>query len=346
METQYYDGTKLLSLKDVNGQQPEIYICCSNRSAGKTTFFGRYFVNRWKNHGEKFILIYRYNYELSDVADKFFKEIKFLFFPDDEMESKSRAKGIYHELFYNGDPCGFAVSVNNADQLKKMSHLFSDCKRMLFDEFQSESNHYCDNEIQKFQSLHTSIARGSGDQVKYLPVFMLGNFVTLLNPYFIALGISERLNIKTKFLKGNGYVVEQGFYECVADRQRQSGFNRAFENSDYVQFTTEKMYLNDNSAFISAPAGSSKYLCTLKCDGINYAVRSYPEAGIVYCDKNYDVSFPVKITVSADDHQLNYIMLKKNDLLINLLRWYFEHGCFRFKDLQCKQAILKTCAFR
>ena len=29
----YYDGTKLLSLKDINGNTPELYICTSNRSA-------------------------------------------------------------------------------------------------------------------------------------------------------------------------------------------------------------------------------------------------------------------------------------------------------------------------
>ena len=34
----YYDGTKLLSLQDINGNKPEIYMCTSNRSAGKTTF--------------------------------------------------------------------------------------------------------------------------------------------------------------------------------------------------------------------------------------------------------------------------------------------------------------------
>ena len=54
-----YDGTKLLSLKDINGKKPEIYICTSNRTAGKTTYFNRYFVNRFIKYSEKFILLYR-----------------------------------------------------------------------------------------------------------------------------------------------------------------------------------------------------------------------------------------------------------------------------------------------
>ena len=47
MEQKYYDGTKLLSLMDINGKRPEIYISTSNRSAGKTTYFNRFFVNRF-----------------------------------------------------------------------------------------------------------------------------------------------------------------------------------------------------------------------------------------------------------------------------------------------------------
>ena len=76
----YYDGTKLLSMKDINGNKPEIYISTSNRSAGKTTYFNRFFVNRFLDKDEKFALLYRFNYELDDCADKFFKDISTLFF--------------------------------------------------------------------------------------------------------------------------------------------------------------------------------------------------------------------------------------------------------------------------
>ena len=163
---QYYDGTKLLSMQDMNGNKPEIYISTSNRSAGKTTYFNRLCVNRFLDKGEKFALLYRFNYELDDCADKFFKDISALFFPNMEMESKRRASGIYHELFLDSKSCGYAISLNSADQLKKYSHLFSDVCRILFDEFQSETNHYCTDELRKFQSIHTSIARGNHSQVR------------------------------------------------------------------------------------------------------------------------------------------------------------------------------------
>ena len=99
MLQKYYDGTKLLSLKDINGNKPEIYLCVGNRSSGKTTYFNRWAVNRFNKYGEKFAIIYRYNYELDDCADKFYKDISCLFFPGTIMESVRKDSGIFHELF-------------------------------------------------------------------------------------------------------------------------------------------------------------------------------------------------------------------------------------------------------
>ena len=151
----YYNGAKLLSMKDARGEDPEIYICTTNRTAGKTTFFSRKLINGHKKKGKKFALLYRYISELDDCASKFFKDIGGLFFPGDHFSSRGRAKGIYHELFLNEKPCGYALALNAADKIKRYSHLFSDIDEMYMDEFQSETNDYCPDEIRKFRSVHT-----------------------------------------------------------------------------------------------------------------------------------------------------------------------------------------------
>ena len=341
----YYDGTKLLSLTDINGNRPEIYMCTTNRTGGKTTYFGRLVVNRFIDKREKFGLLYRYNYELDDCAEKFFKDIGELFFNGYTMTSKKRAKGIYHELYLNGEPCGYAVSINSADQVKKNSHFFSDVKRLIFDEFQSESNTYCPNEIKKFISVHTSMARGQGEQNRYLPVYMLSNPVSIINPYYVELGISSRLTDETRFLRGDGFVLEQGFVESAADAQKSSGFNKAFSRNSYVAYSSESVYLNDNKAFVDRPQGVGRYMATLKYNGQTYGIREFAEAGVIYCDDRADETFPLKITVTTEDHELNYVMLKRNDLFLFNLRYYFERGCFRFKDLRCKEAVLKSLSY-
>lgn len=343
--SKYYDGTKLLSMKDINGNKPEIYMCTTNRTGGKTTYFGRLCVNRFLDKGEKFALLYRYNYELDNCANKFYKDISNLFFKGTTMTNKRRASGIFHELFIDNKSCGYAISLNSSDQLKKYSHLFSDVSRILFDEFQSESNHYCADEIKKFISIHTSIARGNGEQIRYVPVYMIGNTVSVINPYYVEMNISARLKSDTKFLRGDGYVLEQGYVASASKAQQESGFNRAFSKNSYVAYSTQGVYLNDNTAFIDRPDGVGRYLATLKYMGKEYGIREFAEQGVVYCDDKPDNTFKLKITVTTDDHAINYVMLKRNDFLLSNLRYLFERGCFRFKDLRCKEAILKTLSY-
>ena len=348
----YYDGTKLLSLQDLDGNRPEIYICTANKTAGKTTFFNRLDFNGFKKKKNKFMLIYRFNYELDNCAEKFFKDINGLFFPEWSMYSIKRARGIYHELFARygddeeGESCGYAVALNNVDQIKKMSHLFSDTTSMTFDEFQSETNHYCTDEVSKLIALHTAVARGQGKMVRYVPIYMIGNPVSILNPYDTALGITERLGEKTRFLRGHGYVMEQGFNETASKALLSSGFARAFSSEDkYIAYSAQGVYLDDQKTFIEQPKGRSKYLTTIRCDGREYAVRSFPEEGIIYCDNHPDESYPSKIAVTTEDHNINYVMLKANDMFLQQLRFFFDRGCFRFKDLRCKNAILKALSY-
>lgn len=342
---EFYDGTKLLSMLDINGKKPELYISTTNRSAGKTTFFGRYFVNRFLLHNEKFMLLYRYSYEMDNCSEAFFKDIGSLFFKNHKMENKSVSKGMYHELFIDDKPCGYAVAINGADKVKKRSHVFNDVTRILFDEFQSETNAYCPDEVNKFLSIHKSVARGQNQQRRYVPVFMLSNLISLLNPYYIELGISERLTKATKYLKGNGFVLEQGFNESASNAEKTSGIYQAFSSNVYSKSNTEMFYLNDNSNFIEKISGSSKYIATLKYNNKLFSLKEYSENSIIYCDTSVDETYPIKICIDTADHSLNYVMLQRNNLFIQQMRLLFERGCFRFKNLECKTCVYKLLSY-
>lgn len=351
---EYYDGGKLLSLMDLHGNKPEVYVSTSNRSAGKTTFFNRWAFRRWLRKREKFALLYRYNYELPDAADQFFKDIQGLFFSAYRMRAEKRGNGVFYELFAGGiddedeelESCGYALALNYADQYKKKSHLFSDVTKIIFDEFQSETNHYCPNEITKFISIHQSLARGRGEQSKYLPVIMISNPVSMINPYYMYWDIGSRLDDKTTFLRGDGWVLEQGYVESAAEAQKQSAFNRAFADHKYVAYASENVYLNDSLAFIDKPEGAGKYICTLAFEGREYGVREFAQEGIMYCDSHADHTYPIKIAVTTEDHDINYVMLRKNDRFLSVMKFFFERGAFRFRDLQSKKALMTAVSYK
>ena len=153
--------------------------------------------DKYLKNEEEFMILYRFNYELSECNHKFFDDIKSIFFSNYEVDMKLHAKGKFAELTENEKTIGWAVCLNDADIIKKYSHVFCKVTRIIFDEFQSETNHYCNDEITKFISIHQSVARGGGKQSRYVPVYMIGNFVSLLNPYYTKLGISNRLNTNT-----------------------------------------------------------------------------------------------------------------------------------------------------
>ena len=352
MDNIYYDGTKLLSLLDINGNKPEIFMVTGTRTAGKTTYFRRLVFNRYVKKRTKFIVLVRWGYQLNDIEESFFKDIRELFFPFLSMTSKSIVNGKFKELFVypNGqeelaESCGYAIAINDAGIVKENSHLFTDADCMMFDEFQNIDNHYCPDEIKKFRSIHTSIARGHGKQVRYVPVYMMSNAVSLLNPYYSSMGISVRLQPNTKFLKGKGYVLEVTYNENASKAMRDSGFNQAFEDDEVLEHEANNRYLNDNFAFIEKMTGTNRYLCTIKYENKEYAIRSYDEQGIIYCDSNADSSFPTRFCVTTADHQVNYVMLKNNDFFFAKMRYFFKKGCFRFRDIQCKEAIIRTLAY-
>ena len=348
----FYNGQKLLSLMDLNKQKPEIFISTSNRSAGKTTYFGKMVVDNFLKQGKKFGLLYRYAYEIAGVADKFFSDIRGLFFPNFIMTAEAREKDTFTELFIeeagkenSKRSCGYALALNKADNIKKCSHLLSDTSILLFDEFQTESGQYATNEVQKLQSIHTSLARGNGEQVRYLPVILISNFVSLLNPYYTALHISERLQQDTNYLRGEGWVLEQGFNDSASKAQKESAFNRAFGETAYNKFSAEKFYLNDNKSFVKKMTGRNSYIMTLKYDGEYFGFRFYTDSRILYISTSADLTSPKKYACRLEDMDEETNLVSTIPLYVVKLRDAFNAGQFRFQNMKCKSALFSIISY-
>lgn len=342
----YYDGTKILSLKDVRGEQPELVMVDGTRTAGKTTYFNRWFVNKFIKKKEQFMLLYRYQYELSCVSNTFFGDIGNLFFPEYHMTEESAMRGGIKILYLNDEVCGYAVYINNPDIIKKNSHMFSGVQRMLFDEFQTESGNYCQDEVSKLFSVHTSVARGRGEQVRFVPVYMLSNSVSIINPYYSHLGIHKRLKSDTRFLKGDGWVLERCYNEGAKNAQLSSAFNRAFSNTKYASYSREGVYLNDNDAFIDRPDGLTQYLLTFVDNGKWFSVKKIVESDLIYCDNRVDKTYPIKIVRDVADHREGFTMIDSGTIMVMNLKKIFMEGRMRFKDLECKNAILDLLSIK
>jgi hypothetical protein len=172
-EIHYYNPKHILSMKDLDGDEPTIYMVTTNRSAGKTTAFLKKSLVDFKKSGAQTVLLYRYQYELSAAGDIFKDVLALNFELGIDMKVKSCASGLFYQLFLDDKPFGFSVALSNPDSLKKYSPVFADVQHIIFDEFQSEKGNYLPKEIEKFQSIYLTIARGGGAQSRDVKVLIV-----------------------------------------------------------------------------------------------------------------------------------------------------------------------------
>lgn len=338
----YYDGTKLLNIKDINGNKPSILGCDGNRGCGKTVYFNRYAINRFKKHGEKFIILYRYKCELENVASKFFGDIGGLFFPDDVMTEKSQEHGLYVELKLNKITCGYAMAINSAYKLKKLSHLFTDVALILFDEFQNDM--YVPNEVTKFITIYESVARGHGQAVRDVKVILMCNHISDMNPYYRAWGLVKGCSETIEgFIKGEGVVIEKVQNYEVVNAKITQGFFQAFSDTKAIQHSLYNKSLLETSAFIEEIKDSNfTYLCNFECDGHMFALKSPSNHDKVsyYFTNKVDYKVKARYVFSMTDHNNETVMTGAIKETIDILKRCFEMGRLRFSDVETKTYAL------
>lgn len=333
----FYNFSKLNNAKDINGKSPDVLIVSSNRNDGKTTSISKFLLNKYIETGEKFLLLYRFKYEIDDIADKFFSNLKQLWFQDDEMTEDSFGKGNFVRLLLNDNECGYACAINSAEQVKKYSHFFYDVTTMFFDEFQSETGKYLPNEIAKIYSIHTSIARGPNKQVRRVRLILSGNNISLCNPYYLHFGITERLKSNTKFLRGNGWVLEKRFNKEASKAHSESAFVQAFGvDTKYSNTLLTEKALLDSENFISKLDGKISYLAGFKLNDEYYSLHTNNVN--VLLKRGADTQRQT-YACTPDDHDTGTLYI--NARVANMLMQWYENAIMRFQNQMCKSAFFK-----
>lgn len=344
---EYYDvNYKLYNMLDINKRKPEIYMADGNRTAGKS-FSIKYKLMKdvLGNPEEKqFMYIYRYKDDMPGCSECFFGDVVDEKYDGAEYGEQKIASGKIIQLLFEGKEVGFAVALSIARKYKPMSALFRDVGNMFFDEYQDEDNIYLPGEPDKLVGLHTTVARGKGKHVRYVPLFMASNTVSILNPYYSVFGINKRLKENTRYLRGDGWVFERTFNKNASEAFQESGFNRAFKNTGYFRYASENQYLNDNYALIEKPAGRGEYLLSVKNENKWYGIFRYPD--VIYVSNSYDSMFRHRICFTVNDvTDDRLVKIGPNNFMVQMMRQYFNQGIVRFEDLQCKNVFLDMISY-
>lgn len=336
-------------MKDRSGNVPELYIVCSRvRGPGKTFSFTKKLFDDFQNDGSKFVLLCRTKSELGSIADGMMKGMLNVKYPGWSVYEKVMMKGCYSMIMatYGKNEekitshCGYVIPLNSADMIKKISSMFVDATQGYMDEFQPEdSRTYLPHEVDKFLSVHGSIARGDGESRRYFPIYMSSNTISITNPYFVALGLTNKIQENTKFYRGEGFVFERCVAEGLAKKHAESGMSKAFSKNKSIQYQ-DNSWLNNSKALIAKPNdwGRCSYVCTIEYNSL-FALKYYPKVNLLYMDHNVDKSCKQRYSLTINN-ELNYPLLK-TAAFAKMIRDAMELGNIRFSDQVCKQVALE-----
>lgn len=346
-DSRFWNPTTLLTKNDSRGMTAGIFVCCSNRTGGKSYGIGQILLYYAMTLGGKFGLIARVQDDLGHFAEGVLGQVLEDKYPEWRMVEKVSSTKKFSELYMierkeNGEKrkVGYVFSLNSASGLKDYSSFFTDCDIMFRDEFQTDN--YLSNEVGKFILLHGSVARGGQTGVRYVPTIMCSNSLNPNNPYFNDWHINTRIRDDTKFLRAPGLVVEFYVNEYAKEQQEIDPFNVAFSNSDMVKTSTSNEWLNSPWNCVMKPVknwGKSVYVCTFLDGNKSFGVRWYDDVGLYYISRSIDKQCPSVYNLNVTG--LEFVPVVKTGQIFGRLKRFYALGKVRFSDIGVKNNILE-----
>lgn len=336
----HYNNSMLINSLDKNGNKPAFFIVCSReRGPGKTFSFCETLYTDFEKYGNKFILLTRNMGDLGNVASGIFDGYLQMKHKDITLEEKIQMKGVFSKIYschgtgenLKKTECGYVIPIRAADQIKKISSLFYDATAFYFDEFQPMNNQtYLKDELGLLYNIYKSVARGDGSAIRYMPIYMASNTITLGNPYFEGLGLNKAIQSNTRFYRGEGVVFENCEVEGLAEAHKQSSIDIALK--PYLSKRGDNVWLNDNNSLVVKPNGwgRARYCCTLIYNSNRIGVYKYDTVGIRYISRKTDNSCPYEYNLTLDG-ELNIPLLRTTPFLDTLKKEFFK-GLIRVND--------------
>lgn len=331
---------KRIDMERILRQAKGVNIITSLRTDGKTT--GTY-VYMLKN-GIEFALLFRTLGECKDCHLIFENAYRILGLPPEKLFTKKIAESFYCVFHEDGRVLCWCLPIDNAEKIKKKSDIFNKVQFLILDEYQSLTGKYCKNEIGKVMNIQTSIARGYGEYSRNVPLILLGNFITALNPWSIEYGLTDMrmANAKKEYIfieKENVLAVNHFNIEASKAILANETVSSLGGSREIKSALGEYMY--DGNAFIYPKVKSKKfkYIATIITDNAVIGLRHY--GTFLHCGSP-DMSFTKVVYTPVKDKQTDDILLLTPYCFpAKLLKTFYSNSSLYFKSFTEKNEILK-----
>ncbi|MGN1371257.1 MAG: phage DNA encapsidation protein [Candidatus Coprovivens sp.] len=186
-----------------------------NVGVGKTYSISKFSIKDFINKDNQFAYIRRYKSDLKEAVPQFFDAlIKNEEFSDVKLNTKGK------KFYCNDNICGHAMTLSTAQDLKSSN--FNKVKNLIFDEFmieEGQKKYYLKNEVEIFLNLVETIAR-----LRDVRIFLLGNAVSVTNPYFLYFDLSLPYNSDIKTFRNGTILVNYTKNQEYREVKRKSRF--------------------------------------------------------------------------------------------------------------------------
>lgn len=339
MLNKWYDKGQLLSYKAF------FNMLIGNRGGGKTYGFKTWAIDDYIKNGKQFIWVRRYGTEIELLKKSFFDDIANKY-PSYKFEIKGSKKT--GKIFIDGKVAGYYFALSTSSIAKSSSYPLVD--KIIFDEFLIMGNTYkylADEVVLLLEFAETIFRDREHDNQAIQPrgVYLLGNNVTIANPYFLYFNIKP---FKQRFYvdKERGLVVEQYTNANFIEIKKTSKIGKLTANTTYAEYAIENKSYLDNDRFIAKKPPKCTFNCAIDYKGKTYGFWLDYHNGDMYVNYQYDPDSYNHYSLTKDDHSINTFLVKNlNNTYIKNIVWLFRAGCMYFENQQIKAQVYELLSY-
>lgn len=345
-----YDWARTMSYQ--TGRQAEIVMVCGGKGIGKTFGLRLFCTDEAIKKNVSFVEISRTKTERDDIEKGYFDKLtadgylsEYLFKVEKHigyyaLKPADDENPIWHKLCY-------FVSLSTFQIEKRRT--FADVKRVIFDEFIIDDNdryhRYLNNEFFILANILDSILREQPNDGAYYKLYLLGNAVDLMNPYFRNLKINRVPKFGYQFFNNKTVLLHYVEPWDSEERQTNTLVGRMLSGSEEAKRVFDNKFNVSGEREIKQKTSASKYAFTIIFNKQRFAIWIDYKTGFVYVNERTPKDSKNIYTLTKKDSTVDYQAIDKNFSLLKMLIDIFYAGGLRYSSPAIRQSFHEVLGF-
>lgn len=173
-------------------------------------------------------------------------------------------------------------------------------------------------------------------------MFLLGNAISITNPYFTFFNIHLPYNSEYATFKDGLILVNYIKNEAYRQAKKSSKFGKLIAGTKYGDYAIDNQFLRDTNAFISKKSENAKFFYTFVLNGEKFGVWRDYELENIYISRNFDPKSPFIFTLDINEHSENTILLKTSQsIFIKSVADHYRMGHLFFENVNLKNIFME-----